>query len=286
MDERLGTVVLQEAGRQGMNRKDTEETEKYNRGNPGHCLYEVPVLRESMTVMHLCSLSHCLCGRYRENREVRQDASIRILAEGASLADMDALEAMYWNCLAISMGLGLKTVSRKITNDYMIFGYQLILGGLCSILALIGIANVSIPCASCARRREFARYMSIGMTPSNTQAVLHRSIGDCRTPVLITLPIAVAVMGYMIKASYLDQWNSWLKHQSYQSLFSVCPSLVLLHWPIIGGERCCGAICPMPCGMIRWSDFRFHVLGFYGIVTGAVDLSSFTHMPMNNKIQK
>ncbi len=140
---------------------------------------------------------------------MRQDTSIRILAaKGASLADMDALEGDVLELLGNKYGIGIENrIQEKITNDYIIFGYQLILGGLCSILALIGIANVFSNTLGFLRqrRREFARYMSIGMTPSGIRRLFCiEALVIAGRPVLITLPIAVAVMGYMIKAQLLD----------------------------------------------------------------------------------
>ena len=72
---------------------------------------------------------------------------------------------------------------------------------------LIGIANVFSNTLGFLRqrRREFARYMSIGMTPSGIRRLFCiEALVTAGRPILITLPIAVAVTGFMIKASYLD----------------------------------------------------------------------------------
>ena len=128
--------------------------------------------------------------------------------EGASLADLDALENDVLELFVGQYGIGIENrIQEKITNDYMIFGYELILGGLCSILGLIGIANVFSNTLGFLRqrRREFARYMSIGMTPSGIRRLFCiEALVTAGRPILITLPIAVAVTGFMIKASYLD----------------------------------------------------------------------------------
>ncbi|MEQ2428337.1 ABC transporter permease [Enterocloster hominis (ex Hitch et al. 2024)] len=214
VDERLGTVVLQEAGETGYGTGRTRE------GNGKNTTVEIPVIAYTQEVPVLreeydghafvqfvpLSLWGEISGKIGE---VRQDTSIRILAaKGASLADMDALEGDVLELLGNKYGIGIENrIQEKITNDYMIFGYQLILGGLCSILALIGIANVFSNTLGFLRqrRREFARYMSIGMTPSGIRRLFCiEALVIAGRPVLITLPIAVAVMGYMIKASYLD----------------------------------------------------------------------------------
>ena len=173
---------------------------------------EVPVLREeydSHSLVQFIPLS--LWEEISVNiGEGRQDTCIRILAaEGASLADLDALENDVLELFGGQQyGIGIENrIQEKITNDYMIFGYELILGGLCSILGLIGIANVFSNTLGFLRqrRREFARYMSIGMTPSGIRRLFCiEALVTAGRPILITLPIAVAVTGFMIKASYLD----------------------------------------------------------------------------------
>ena len=74
----------------------------------------------------------------------------------------------------------------------MLNGYQLIIGALCALLAMIGIANVFSNTLSFIRqrKREFARYMSIGMTPEGMRKMFRIEalvIAGC--PVLITLPL-------------------------------------------------------------------------------------------------
>ena len=67
----------------------------------------------------------------------------------------------------------------------MLNGYKLIIGALCVLLAFIGIANVFSNTLGFIRQRkqEFARYMSIGMTPEGMRKnVLDRSPRHCRPP--------------------------------------------------------------------------------------------------------
>ena len=64
-------------------------------------------------------------------------------------------------------------IGEKITNDHMISGYLLILGGFCILLAVIGIANVFSNTLGflTQRKREFAQYMSVGMTPAGIRKI-------------------------------------------------------------------------------------------------------------------
>ena len=55
------------------------------------------------------------------------------------------------------------------------------------------------------RKREFAQYISIGMTPAGIRKIfcIEAAVIAGR-PILITIPLTVAAVGVMIKASYLD----------------------------------------------------------------------------------
>lgn len=66
----------------------------------------------------------------------------------------------------------------------MLNGYKLIIGALCVLLAFIGIANVFSNTLGFIRqrKREFARYMSIGMTPEGMRKCLDRGPRDSGSP--------------------------------------------------------------------------------------------------------
>lgn len=139
----------------------------------------------------------------------QQDTWIRILSEeGASLEELDALEEDVLCLLGGIYDIEIENrIQEKITNDIMIFGYQLVIGGLCFILALIGIANVFSNTLGFLRqrKREFAQYISIGMTPAGIRKIfcIEAAVIAGR-PILITIPLTVTAVGVMIKASYLD----------------------------------------------------------------------------------
>lgn len=64
--------------------------------------------------------------------------------------------------------------AEKARSKDMWNGYILIVGCICSILALIGISNVvsQTMCFAYQRKREFARYRAIGMTSSEVRKML------------------------------------------------------------------------------------------------------------------
>lgn len=76
-----------------------------------------------------------------------------------------------------------------------------------ALLAMIGIANVFSNTLGFIRqrKREFARYMSIGMTPEGMRKMFRiEALVIAGRPVLITLPITVLFVWFMITASYLN----------------------------------------------------------------------------------
>lgn len=131
---------------------------------------------------------------------------VRLLArEGAELEELDEMEAaaaeFYGEKYEVESENRLR---ERIENDAMIRGYELFLGGLCALLALIGLANAFANALSGARqrRREFARYRSIGVTPGGLKKMLciEALIISARPLLLALLPGAAAVL-FMLRAS-------------------------------------------------------------------------------------
>lgn len=134
---------------------------------------------------------------------------IRILGEaGGDLAEMNALEDALSRVLQERYKAETENrVQEKITNDRMLGGYKLILGGLCVLLALIGIANVFSNTQGFLgqRRQEFARYQSVGMTPGGMRKMFFvEALVIGGRPVLVTLPLSALILAFMLKKSYLD----------------------------------------------------------------------------------
>ncbi len=80
------------------------------------------------------------------------------------------------------------------------------------LLAFIGIANIFSNTLGFVRqrKREFARYISIGMTPQGMRKMFCiEALVIAGRPVLITLPITAVLVGLMINASHLDLMEFW-----------------------------------------------------------------------------
>jgi putative ABC transport system permease protein len=92
-------------------------------------------------------------------------------------------------------------------NEEIQKGYTLIMGGLCSLLAIIGLANVFSNTLGYIyqRKREFARYLSIGLSPQGIKKILCMEaliIGG--KPIVITVPLTIVFVIFAATASYIN----------------------------------------------------------------------------------
>ncbi len=105
-------------------------------------------------------------------------------------------------------------IREKVSNDEMIQGSTFILGGFCVLLALIGLANVFSNTLGFIRqrKREFAQYMSIGLTPAKMRKMFCiEAMVIAGKPLLITAVLTVASVQFMTSASYLDSMVFWVE---------------------------------------------------------------------------
>lgn len=177
---------------------------------------EPPVLREeydNYTFVQFLSVS-----TWKQIKEVIQNAEsdlfIRVLAtKDRSLAELNTIETELKNMMGHEFTLEMENrIQEKTDNDVMLNGYKWIIGSLCVLLALIGIANVFSNTLGFIRqrKREFARYMSIGMTPGGMRKIFCIEVlVIAGRPVLITLPLTVLFVSFMIKASVLNPMEFW-----------------------------------------------------------------------------
>ncbi len=85
-------------------------------------------------------------------------------------------------------------IEEKQFNEEAFKGYAIIMGALCGLLALIGVANVFSYTLGfiLQRKREFARYLSIGLTPNGMKRILFlEAITIGGKPIAITVPFAI-----------------------------------------------------------------------------------------------
>jgi len=142
------------------------------------------------------------------------DSYIRILSNGnPDLADLNNLEKEIVQLVGQEYKIESENrIQEKISNDSIITGMVMIFGAFCVLLAMIGIANVFSNTLGFLRqrKREFAQYMSIGLTPQEMWNVFCiEAFVIAGKPLLITLPLTVLFVQFMITASYLEPMVFW-----------------------------------------------------------------------------
>ena len=175
---------------------------------------QLPVLKEAYGEVDYYELVHVLPvsvwtkikGRIGGTED---ESYIRVLAkEDATLEELNELTAEIERILDEKYELVIENrIQDKINNDAMIEGMMRIFGGFCVLLAIIGIGNVFSNTLGFVRqrKREFARYLSVGLTPGQIRKMFRiEALVLAGQPVLITFIISVAAVGYMLKLSYLD----------------------------------------------------------------------------------
>ncbi len=144
------------------------------------------------------------------------DTYIRVLGEdGITLAELNALEKDIVQIVSHKYTVESENrIQEKVSDENMKKGFMLILGAFCVLLAVIGIANVFSNTLGFLRqrKREFAQYMSVGMTPEGVRKMFCiEALVIAGRPLLITLPLTVLSVGFMITASYLNPMEFLVK---------------------------------------------------------------------------
>ncbi len=174
---------------------------------------KVPVLREEYASLDRYELVHFIpVSLWKVIKGqiggAEEDIYIRVLAgENATLDRLTALQG------EIDVLIGRKyhsesenRIQEYDTNSKQILGMQTIFGGFCALLAIIGIGNVFSNTMGFVRqrKREIARYLSVGLTPEAIRKMFCiEAMVIAGRPVLITVPLAVLAVGYMLRLSYM-----------------------------------------------------------------------------------
>ena len=175
---------------------------------------EVPVLREEYASKDYYELVHFIPVSLWKNikgqiGDTTTELYIRILGrEDLPREELDALQDQICRLLGTSYTLEIENrIQAYETNNKVLQGMRVVFGCFCVLLAIIGIGDVFSNTLGFVRqrKREFARYMSIGLTSANIRKMfcIEAAVLAGR-PILITLPFAVITVGYMLKMSYLD----------------------------------------------------------------------------------
>ncbi len=205
----------------------------------------VPTLREeyeNYALVHFIPLS-IWNKTLGEVCKAESDSYIRILSNGtADLADLDGLEREILRLVSGQYEIESENrVQERLSNENLIRGMVMILGAFCVLLAIIGIANVFLNTLGFLRHRkqEFARYMSIGLTPQEMRKMFCiEAFVIAGKPLLITLPLTVLFVQYAVTASHLDPMVFWSDAPILPILiFAAAIALFVALAYYIGGKR-------------------------------------------------
>ena len=180
---------------------------------------EVPVLREEYANYALVqfiplSVWKEIAGQIGNTEE--DTYIIRVLGEnGITLTELNALETDIVRVVGHKYAVESENrIQEKVSDENIQKDFMLILGAFCALLAIIGIANVFSNTLGFfrQRKREFAQYMSVGMTPESMRKMFCiEALVIAGRPLLITLPLTILSVGFMITASYLNPMEFLVK---------------------------------------------------------------------------
>ncbi len=175
---------------------------------------KVPVLREEYATLDYYELVHFIpVSLWKEIKEQiggsEEDTYICMLSrENVTLEELDALQGQVESLIAGNYKVESENRIQEVeANDKQIQGMMTIFGGFCVLLAIIGIGNVFSNTLGFVRqrKREFARYMSVGMTQGEIKKMFCvEALTIAGRPIFITLPLAVVAVGYLLKTSYVE----------------------------------------------------------------------------------
>lgn len=173
-----------------------------------------PVLREEYGTLDCYELVHFIpSSLWSEIKEqignAEADTYIRILAkDGAAAVQMDEMEEEISRVLGPEYEIEIENRLREqLNNDRMFAGMKAIVSVFCILLAVIGIGNVFSNTLGFVhqRRREFARYMSVGLTPGGMKKIFCvEALVIAGSPLLAALPVTAAAAALFIRISYLE----------------------------------------------------------------------------------
>lgn len=174
---------------------------------------ETPMLREEYAKLDYYELVHFIpVSLWKEIKGqiggVEKDSYICVRSgENVSLEELNTLQDDIAGLVSEKYDIEYENRIREYeANNRQIQGMVAIFGGFCILLAIIGIGNVFSNTLGFVRqrKREFARYMSVGLTPKELKKMFCiEALALAGRPILITLPLAIAAVSYMLKRSYV-----------------------------------------------------------------------------------
>lgn len=175
---------------------------------------KVPMLREEYAKSDYYELVHFISmSLWKEVKGqiagYEEDSYICVLGkENVTLEELNTLQDSMEQVIGKEDMLKSENrIQEQEENNTQIHGMMAIFGGFCVLLAIIGIGNVFSNTLGFVRqrKRELARYMSVGVTPVEIKKMFCiEALVIAGRPILLTLPLAVLIVWFLLKSSYME----------------------------------------------------------------------------------
>lgn len=204
---------------------------------------KVPVLREEYDNYGLVQvISASTWQNFMDNINVDSDETyINVLTKRDE--DIKVVQAKMEHLLSGKNYEIENRIEEELFNQEIQKGYTLIMGGLCSLLAIIGLANVFSNTLGFIyqRKREFARYISIGLTPQGMKKILCiEALVIGGKPIIITIPLTILFVLFATRASYINPMEFYENMPVISLTIFACMILACVWLAYyIGGRRIC-----------------------------------------------
>ncbi len=180
---------------------------------------ETPVLREEYAKLDYYELVHFIpVSLWKEIKGriggAEEDSYVCVRGrENATLEELNTIQDEIAQLVDGKYSIEQENRIREYeTNNRQIQGMMAVFGAFCVLLAIIGIGNVFSNTFGFVRqrKREFARYISVGLTPKGLKKMFcTEALVIAARPILISLPIVVVATGFMLRTSYMEVGTFW-----------------------------------------------------------------------------
>ena len=180
---------------------------------------DVPVLREEYAKLDYYELVHFIpVSLWKEIKGeiggAAEDSYICVRGkDGVTLKELNTIQDEIMRLVDGKYAIEQENrIQEYETNNRQIHGMMAVFGVFCILLAIIGIGNVFSNTLGFVRqrRREFARYMSVGLTPAELKKMFcTEAFVIAGRPILISFPIVIVAVGFMLQTSYMEGGLFW-----------------------------------------------------------------------------
>lgn len=173
-----------------------------------------PVLREEYAKMDYYELVHFIpVSLWKEIKGqlggTEEDSFICVRGrENVTLEELNALQDEIRRLVSENYtSVYENRIQEYETNNKQIQGMMAIFGGFCILLGMIGVGNVFSNTLGFVRqrKREFARYMSVGLTPKELRKMFFiEALVIGVRPIVVSFPFVIITVGFLLQNSYLE----------------------------------------------------------------------------------